>query len=419
LAAPVATSARVELRGGYFSENRGNGTPFQTNATIVRHLAARGSGTAFAGLWSLRASGASQDYDQTFSAVSADRTSERPTSVQHVDTSTSAISGEWLKGGERNGLLLSVDFRHLDADLLDGAPGGALGLTPARQQTVAAAAQLTVQVHDRVTASGGLRAELWDTGLRDDGDSTRVGSLLPRAAVAVRASETLTFRGAIHQAYRAPTVNELYRSFRVGNVLTRANSTLSPETSTGVEGAVLYRKGRTAGRAVAFWTRLSDSVVNVTLESGATILRERQNAGRIRAAGVELEADLRIQGPLTVTGSVAYIDSVFTEGAELDGLRVPQVPRWQGGAGVQAVWPRATASIDWRFIGRQFDDDRNQFLLDRSSMVNARAAWRVRPALEAFVALENAFDFEQDVGRTPLRTIGLPRTVRAGVRWTR
>ena len=186
-----------------------------------------------------------------------------------------------------------------------------------------------------------------------------------------------------------------------------------------MEGAVLYRKGRTAGRAVGFWTRLSDSVVNVTLESGAIILRERQNAGRIRAAGVELEADLRIQGPFTVTGSLAYIDSVFTEGAGLEGLRVPQVPRWQAAAGVQALWQRAVASVDWRFIGRQFDDDRNQFPLDQSFMVNARAAWRVQPALEAFVALENAFDFEQDVGRTPLRTIGLPRTVRVGMRWTR
>jgi hypothetical protein len=30
--------------------------------------------------------------------------------------------------------------------------------------------------------------------------------------------------------------------------------------------------------------------------------------------------------------------------------------------------------------------------------------------------MENAFDEEQDVGRTPLRTIGVPRTFRSGVR---
>jgi hypothetical protein len=33
-----------------------------------------------------------------------------------------------------------------------------------------------------------------------------------------------------------------------------------------------------------------------------------------------------------------------------------------------------------------------------------------------FAAMENVLDDEQDVGRTPLRTIGLPRTTRVGVR---
>jgi len=36
--------------------------------------------------------------------------------------------------------------------------------------------------------------------------------------------------------------------------------------------------------------------------------------------------------------------------------------------------------------------------------------------LQGFVAVENAFDAEYDVGRTPIRTIGWPRTVRVGAR---
>jgi outer membrane receptor protein involved in Fe transport len=215
-------------------------------------------------------------------------------------------------------------------------------------------------------------------------------------------------------------MNELYRPFRVGDVLTRANPALDRESSTGVEAALLVRRGRAAARMTGFWTRLSDAIVNVTVESAPElIVRERQNAGRIRAAGLELEADARVWSALSLTASVAYIDSVFTEGAGLDGLRVPQVPRWQASAGAQGTWPRASLSLDWRFIGSQFDDDRNQFLLDGSGMVNARAGWRIRRSLELFAALENALDQEQDVGRTPLRTIGLPRTARVGIRWNR
>ena len=73
--------------------------------------------------------------------------------------------------------------------------------------------------------------------------------------------------------------------------------------------------------------------------------------------------------------------------------------------------------MDWRFIGSQFDDDRNEFELDPSTMLNARVGWRVRRKLEVFAAIENVFDEEQDVGRTPIRTIGLPRTSRVGMRF--
>ena len=84
----------------------------------------------------------------------------------------------------------------------------------------------------------------------------------------------------------------------------------------------------------AFWTRLTDAIVNVTLESSPTlIVRQRQNAGEIRAAGVELEGDVRVGRHRALTGSAAFLDSTFVEGAGLDGLRVPQVPRWQASAG--------------------------------------------------------------------------------------
>ena len=160
-------------------------------------------------------------------------------------------------------------------------------------------------------------------------------------------------------------------------------------------------------------------MVNVTIESTPTlILRQRQNAGRIRAAGIELEGDIRAGRYISLTGAAAFIDSVFVEGAGLDGLRVPQVPRWQASAGIVGTWRRTSASLDWRFIGQQYDDDRNQFSLDECNIVNARIGWRPRSTIEIYAGLENVFDAEQDVGRTPIRTIGLPRTARVGMRWS-
>jgi vitamin B12 transporter len=58
----------------------------------------------------------------------------------------------------------------------------------------------------------------------------------------------------VQSGYRFPTINELYRDFRVGNALTQANADLQPEESLGVEGSVLYRRGPVTTRAAAFAT---------------------------------------------------------------------------------------------------------------------------------------------------------------------
>ena len=78
------------------------------------------------------------------------------------------------------------------------------------------------------------------------------------------------------------------------------------------------------------------------------------------------------------------------------------------------TWARSPAAATFRLIGEQFDDDRNDFLLERGSLVDARAGWRLSRRLELFGAIENAFDEEIDTGRTPIRTVGGPRIGRGG-----
>jgi len=413
-------TTRLELRGAYFDEDRGNGTPFQTNDTIIRQFSAQASGEGLGGSWLARGFGTSQDYDQTFSAVAFDRTFERPTNLQHVDTGSAGATFEWQRNGERHAWLLNGNYRIVDADLFEGPQAtGPVLLAPARQQLGAVVAQASFTPSDRWTIGAGARGEVWQSELRDGSTSQTLVGVFPRASVAWRANDTLSLLAAINDAYRTPTLNELFRPFAAGNTLTQANPRLVPEEAFGVEGSALVRRGRAVSRLTAFWTRLTDAIVNVTLESSPTlILRQRQNAGEIRAAGVELEGDVRVGRHFALTGAAAFIDSTFVEGAGLEGLRVPQVPRWQVSSGVIGTWRYASASLDWRFIGQQFDDDRNQFSLDPSNMVNARIGWRPRTTLEIFAGLENAFDEEQDVGRTPIRTIGLPRTARIGIRWS-
>jgi len=231
----------------------------------------------------------------------------------------------------------------------------------------------------------------------------------------------LTAFGSFAQASRTPTANELYRGFRAGNVLTTPNPNLRPERLTGLEGGVRFARGTVSLRATAYASSLADAVSNVTLASTpALIVRERQNTDTIRANGLELEAEWRPKPDWRLKGLAVFASSRFAETPAqpaLEGNRVPQTPRVQVGGSV--AWARpavATVAAEFRSTGEQYDDDLNTLVLRRSSLVNVTASRALGKLVHVFVAVENAFDRQADVGRTPVLTLGYPRSIRGGIR---
>jgi outer membrane receptor protein involved in Fe transport len=407
----------VIFRGSYFREDRDNGTPFQRNGTDT--FQASGSAARWKGMsgWSARAYGSAQHYEQTFSAVAPGRATEQPTSAQDVDAVTFGGGADWTYRSAAAGLALVGSVRTVDASLEDrsitaAGTGSPVRVEP-RQTTAGVGARGTLH-GEKISVGGGFRVEHWRT---DSGSANEHTFVNPRVWLTYRAIQTTSVNVAVQSGYRGPTLNELYRPFRVGNVITQANADLEPERVRGVEAGVSWHRARTTMRVLGFWSRVDDAITNVTLSAGSTIVRQRQNAARIRARGVELELEARVSDAMVLTAASAYTDSIFTEGP-LDRLRVPQVPRWHQSIGGRGAFGRAKWSAEWRFIDEQFDDDRNLFPLDESSMLDARFGWMLTRKIELFGAIENVLDEEQDVGRTPIRTIGLPRTSRVGVRVT-
>jgi outer membrane receptor protein involved in Fe transport len=86
------------------------------------------------------------------------------------------------------------------------------------------------------------------------------------------------------------------------------------------------------------------------------------------------------------------------------------------GAGLQYNRQGWTGSAQLRVTGPQFEDDLNVFTLRRATVVDLFGGRTLTRWINVFVAGENVFDSIYDVGRTPVLTTGLPRTVRAGIR---
>ena len=266
---------------------------------------------------------------------------------------------------------------------------------------------------------GGLRADAIDIDTTPGGPRD-INAVSPKGSIAWTASHAFTLRASGYRAFRAPTLNERLRPFRAGNTLTQNNPALEMERVTGGDVAVAWEPRRVSLRATLFAARLEDAITNVTVTSTpALITRERRNAGVIGARGLEVEGRVQLLSSLSVAGTLAWTRSRFDESDEpgLEGNRVPQVPTAQGGFDVR--WQPFAASMigaQLRWTGTQFDDDRNQFELGKSAVADLMGEHRFAEALRGFVAFENLFDADYDTGRTPLRTVGPPRRIRAGVR---
>lgn len=159
--------------------------------------------------------------------------------------------------------------------------------------TLGAFAELSAEM-GTLTLTGGGRVDHWNirdgrllertlaTGavIRNDRPADRAGwEPTGRLGLAYGAGP-VKLRGAAYLGWRLPTLNELYRPFRVGADATAANPALKTERSRGVEIGIDWRPAEAISlRATLFSNRLDRAIANVTLGTGPEVSRSRVRRG--------------------------------------------------------------------------------------------------------------------------------------------
>lgn len=244
----------------------------------------------------------------------------------------------------------------------------------------------------------------------------------------------VSLRAAGYRGWRLPTLNELYRPFRVGPDATGANAALAPERLTGAELGLDWRPSDALTlRLTGYWNRLDDAIANVTIANGpgtfpgvgfvsaAGVYRRRENVDAVDARGVEADARLE-HGPFALSASYAFVDSrVKASGiaAPLDGLRPAQTARHQASA--TAAWRRGDAalSLTARYAGPQFEDDQNARALAGAFTLDAVASAPLAAGLAAELRAENLTDARVEAGISGPGVVerATPRTLWLGLRY--
>lgn len=385
--------------------------------------------------------GGMQRFAQERARVSSDRSTAATASEQRTPSNNQGGLVTWSTSVSTHALSLGGDLQRITGHATDHLSPPMIGDRTVVERTAGGEqhfAGLFVQdawsATPRVELTAALRLDAWQnvggerTIVRGNGDrevtalaETSDVQLDPRVGVLAHVSDAFALRASAYRAFRAPTLNELYRPFQVGTILTAANDRLRAETLWGAEAGPQVVVSGIVVRATGFYNRLEDPITNVTLEmpdpSGAT--RRRDNLGRARIVGLELDASWHPVPRWTFGIAHLFSDATVQRapGAPmLVGNRLAQDPRQRMTADVTFDDPRLlTATVQLRYLGRQFEDDLNTLPIGAVVLVDARVARRLAGRLSAFASVTNLTDRRYLVGRAGIDTLGTPRMFELGV----
>ena len=270
--------------------------------------------------------------------------------------------------------------------------------------------------------TGGVRVDQWsDTNghriqVGHDGTTTlnstfadRNGTL-PTARGGIRRNTSWGYvRTAAYMGFRAPTLNELYRPFRVGNINTESNAALTPERLSGVEVGAGGGDKDAGYDLTLFYNTLADPITNVTTGTNA---RQRQNAGPITARGLESQGWIKVAANTRLRGAFSYVEAHTSTGlrpAETSPVSATAGLDWTG-------MQKLDVNLGVRYEGARYDDDLNTIKLRSATVSDIRVTWDFGKGVQGYVSAENAFDEAvQSSFTSGATTYAAPRVISVGL----
>lgn len=449
----------LTLRATFWEESRGTGSPLARNSTDGADFSAKlawDAGQSEPGAEWI-AYRQQRRFQSTFTSIASDRRSELPVLDQFEvpSVATGLIHRNRIPLGEQHLLSSGVDLQQVDGQTQERFRNLGAGYTRTRvaggdQFEAGAFLQDTwtpddaLQLHAAVrgtfhrNSDGILRESDLESGtpLVDQRYAARERmSLSARTGALFTPVPWLDARLSGYTGSRQPTLNELYRPFRLGATNTLANPELEPEKIHGTDLGLTIRLPHHASLQFgAFYNVLQDPILSITEVQGPGFFPEygflpangvgarRRNIEECVVKGLEAGVRWQISEGLNLHGNWLLTEAEVTRclaTPDLEGRTLAQVPSQQVALGLDgAVWKRLRWTVDGRWVSGQFDDDLNQRRLREFFCVDARIGFQLHENAEIYGAVENLFDAEIQTRVDPsgIVSVASPRIWTAGLR---
>lgn len=434
----LGAAGSMFVSGSIFAEQRNNGTALQVNSTHLGELQTGIDETIGRNILSVRVYGSGEHYHQSFSSIATDRNTEALTRWQTVPSDQIGFSTYWTRPLSSAQITAGMDGRFIhgksDETVFTAGIPTSLASAGGRNNLLGTFAEFSQILMRRLRLSAGLRFDWWANteGFNQTTPLAKLTTNLtplnshhetawsPRVGAVYDLAAQWQLTASAYGGFRAPTLNELYRSFRLGNVFTRANEQLQAEHLHGGEAGIRYLKRRVLLSTAYFQENVDDPVANVTLSTTAALItRQRENLGSLRAQGIDSDA-LFLFPHTQLRAGYEYVHSVvtsFSQSPSLVGKFVPQVPSHTFTfSGTYSGFRTWTLIALFRASSHQFDDDLNQFELAPYSVLDFSVAKQIGP-LTWFANASNILDTRIQTAATPILNYGSPRIISGGIRF--
>ena len=235
-------------------------------------------------------------------------------------------------------------------------------------------------------------------GLRYDDHSTFGGKINPKLSLMYRFTEDTIFRGSVGQAFKSPTIRQLYYNapYRHGSYYVQSNPNLDAETAIGYSaGLEQWLFGRTLMMNLGLFRNKVDHMVvreDTGLLYNGLPLETYQNVEEAVTQGIELLGRFNYSD-FSLTCSYTYMDS---ENKEI-GKDLTYVPRHSFSLVPAYEWTRYGLGISGTltYTGEQYKDADNTSQIDANTVVDAKTYKDLGGKARLTFEADNIFDSDK------------------------
>jgi iron complex outermembrane receptor protein len=262
----------------------------------------------------------------------------------------------------------------------------------------------------------------------------------PSISARLDVAKGVSLRGAVYRSFRAPGLNNLYRSFSTTTSITVANPLLAPERLNGGEvgadwrtktvdlGATWFQydtKGLIAAYKVPTAQAAPPAVVAIcgaTLSNCPATVNFNTNGQNAVSRGLELTGAWRATTRLSIDGGYTYTDSHYSSATTGDPInaQLGAVPKHVETLGTTwRLTSKWSAYVGARHNDAMFLDVNHTIHQPAFTLVNASTSYRATERVEIYGSVVNAADVRYADNATTSAAgeiLGLRRSFSSGLR---